>query len=40
MYCRTDTGWLYWSRGEASFLGHWMKIGSWTMLVCIVIFAT
>ena len=39
MYCRTDTSCLYWSRGEASFLGHrsWMK--SRTMLVYIVIYA-
>ena len=34
MYWRTDTRWLYWSRGEASFLAHhWkMRIENWTML--------
>ena len=34
MHCRTDTSWLYWSRGEASFLNHhfWMRVGSWMML--------
>ena len=40
MYCRTDTGWLFWSRGEASVLNHhsWMKIGIKTMLVCAEVF--
>ena len=40
MCCRTDTSWLYCSRGEVSFLNHrsWMKIGSWTMLVYSVAF--
>ena len=34
MYCRAEISWLYWSRGEASFLSRlsWMKTGSWTML--------
>ena len=34
MYCRTDTRWLYWSRGKASFLTHhWkMRIENWAML--------
>ena len=41
MYCRTDTSWLYWSRGEVSFLTHpWkMRSVSWKMLVCFVVFA-
>ena len=34
MYCRTDTSWLYCSRGEASFLTHhWkVRIENWTKL--------
>ena len=34
MYCRTDTRWSYWSRGEANFFIRlsWMKIERWTML--------
>ena len=34
MYCRTETSWSYWSRGEASFLSHLslMNSGNWTML--------
>ena len=36
MYCRTEISWLYWSRGEASFLSRlsYVKTGSWTMLGC------
>ena len=41
MFCPTDNSWLYWSRGEASFLNHqfWMKTGNWTTLVCAEVFA-
>ena len=34
MYCRTETSWSYWSRGEANCLSRlsWMETGSWTTL--------
>ena len=41
MYCRTDISWLYWSRGEVSFLTHhWkMRFVSWNLLICFVVSA-